>query len=92
MEGEITTRRPPAPKPADLSFGRLEETTRRALLATPKVKATYDARGLACGAVSSTNATAAEQRACDKADKAFSRAIVDAVRSGAMLPAPGRRP
>jgi hypothetical protein len=92
MEGEITTRRPPAPKPADLSFSRLEETTRRALLATPKVKATYDVRGLACSAVSSTTATAAEQKACEKADKAFSRAIVDAIRSGATLPAPGRRP
>jgi hypothetical protein len=92
MEGEITTRRPPAPKPADVSFSRLEETTRRALLATPKIKATYDALGKACGAVSSSNATGAEQKACERADKAFSRAIVDAVRSGATLPAPGRRP
>jgi hypothetical protein len=88
MEGEITTRRPPAPKPADVSFNRLEEPTRHALLATPKVKSTHEARFLACTSVSSTS----EKKACEKADKAFSSAIVDAIRSGATLPAPGRRP
>lgn len=44
MEGEITTRRPPAPKPADVGFSRLEEPTRHALLATPKVKSADLAR------------------------------------------------
>jgi hypothetical protein len=89
MEGEITTRRPPAPKPAEVPFNRLEELTRRALLASPKVKAAHDALGKACSTVS----CAAEKKACDKADKAFSLAIVDAIRAGSTsLPAPNRRP
>lgn len=88
MEGEITTHRPPVPKPADVTFSRLEESTRHALLAAPKVKSTHEALFKACTSVSSP----AEKKACDKADKAFSLAIVDAVRSGAPLPAPGRRP
>jgi hypothetical protein len=88
MEGEITTRRPPAPKPADVSFSRLEEPTRHALLATPKVKSTHEALFKACTSVSSQS----EKKACDKADKAFSSAIVDAIRRGAALPSPSRRP
>ncbi len=88
MDGEITTRRPPAPKPADVSFSHLEEPTRHALLAAPKVKTTHEALFKACTSVSSPM----EKKACDKADKAFSLAIVDAIRSGAPLPAPSRRP
>ena len=88
MEGEITTRRPPTPKPADVSFSHLEESTRHALLAAPKVKSTHEALFKACTSVSSPS----EKKACEKADKAFSMAIVDAIRSGAALPAPGRRP
>ena len=89
MEGEITTRRPPAPKPADVPFSRLEETTRHALLAAPKVKATHEALFKACTSVASP----AEKKTCEKADKAFSLAIVEAIRGGvASLPAPARRP
>lgn len=88
MEGEITTRRPPAPKPAEIPFSRLEESTRHALLAAPRVKATHEALFKACTSVS----CASEKKACEKADKAFASAIVDAVRGGATLPAPGRRP
>jgi hypothetical protein len=88
MEGELTTRRPPAPKPADVVFSRLEESTRHALLAAPKVKATHEALFKACTSVS----TPVEKKACEKADRAFSLAIVDAVRTGTALPAPARRP
>jgi len=88
MEGEITTRRPPAPKPADVQFSRLEESTRHALLASPKVKSTHQALFKACTTVSSPT----EKKASAKADKAFSLAIVDAIRSGAALPSPARRP
>lgn len=88
MEGEITTKKPPAPKPADVPFSRLEETTRRALLAVPKVKSAYDTIGKACASVS----TATEKKACDKADRAFTTSIADAVRGGASLPSPARRP
>jgi len=93
MEGEITARKPPAPKPADVSFSRLEESTRHALLATPKIKATHNALFKACGSATSITATAADKKACEKADRAFSLSIVDAVRAGtAALPAPNRRP
>lgn len=88
MEGEITTRRPPAPKPAEVQFSRLEESTRHALLASPKVKSTHEALFKACTSVASP----AEKKACEKADKAFANAIVDAIRSGAALPSPARRP
>jgi hypothetical protein len=88
MEGELTTRRPPAPKPADVNFSRLEESTRHALLALPKVKSTHEALFKACTSVSSP----IEKKNCDKADKTFSLAIVDAVRAGSPLPSPARRP
>lgn len=90
MDGELTTKRPPAPKPAEVSFSRLEETTRHALLEAPKVKASHVALGKAC--VISATATATNKKACEKADKAFAGAIVDAVRGGATLPSPARRP
>jgi hypothetical protein len=93
MEGEITTRRPPAPKPAEVAFSRLEETTRHALLAAPKVKSTHDALFKACSALSSPSATTTDKKSCEKADKAFSMAIVETVRTGtAALPSPARRP
>jgi len=88
MEGELTTRRPPAPKPAPVPWNRLEETTRRALLTSPKVKATHDSLDKACSSV----ASAAEKKSCDKADKAFASAVADFVRTGGALPAPARRP
>lgn len=88
MEGEITAKRPPAPKPAPIPYDRLEETTRRALLAAPKVKSAHDALGKACASVSSD----AEKKKCEKADRAFAQAIVDYVRGGGALPAPARRP
>jgi hypothetical protein len=88
MEGELTARRPPKPKPAPVRFDRLEETTRRALLAAPKVKSTHEALGKSCSSVS----TPKEKKACDKADLAFSQAVVDVVRGGTDLPTPARRP
>ncbi len=88
MDGEVTTKKPPAPKPASVPWSRLEETTRRALLATPKVKTAYEAIGKACSTVSTAN----EKKACEKADRAFTAAIVDAIRNGTSLPAPARRP
>jgi hypothetical protein len=90
MDGELTVKRPPAPKPAELSFSRLEETTRHALLATPKVKSTHVALAKAC-AISATSTTA-DRKACEKADRAFSHAIVESVRAGASLPSPARSP
>lgn len=84
MEGELTTRRPPAPKPAMVPWSRLEEPTRHALLASPKVKSTHDAFEKAC--------TMGDKKACEKAERVFSQAVLDHVRSGATLPEPARRP
>ena len=88
MEGELTTRRPPSPKPAPVPWSRLEETTRRALLGSPKVKATHDTLDKACASVSS----AVEKKTCEKADRAFAKAVAEYVRSGGSLPTPARRP
>ena len=84
MEGELTTKRPPAPKPASVPWTRLEEGTRKALLASPKVKGSLDALAKACAGP--------DRKACDKADRTFSGAVLEAVRGGASLPVPGRRP
>jgi hypothetical protein len=88
MDGELTARRPPTPKPAPIPWSHLEEKTRHALLSSPKVKATHESLGTTCSSVTSTK----EKKSCDKADKAFSRAVVDYVRNGATLPTPARRP
>jgi hypothetical protein len=88
MEGELTARRPPAPKPAPVPWSRLEETTRRALLVSPKVKATHDSLDKACGSAMS----AAEKKSCERADRAFASAVAEFVRGGGALPTPARRP
>jgi hypothetical protein len=83
MEGELTTRRPPKPKPAKVPWSRLEESTRHALLASAKVKATRDAFEKACNV--------GDKKTCDKAERSFTQAILEQVRSGT-LPEPSRRP
>lgn len=84
MEGELTAKRPPAPKPAaKMPWTRLEEATKRALLSTPKVKSSRDAVEKAC---------TGDKTACEAAEKAFGAAIAQAVRAGAQLPTPTRRP
>ena len=89
MDGEVTTKRPPAPKPAELPWNRLEENTRHALLEVPKVRATYASLNKQC---TLSSGDSLDKKSCDKAVKAFNQALVDAVRAGAPLPAPGRRP
>ncbi len=84
MEGELSTKRPPKPLPAPVAFSRLEETTRRALLASPRVKSTYAELSKAC--------SGEKPGPCEKAEKDFARAIVEHVRSGGSLPLPARRP
>jgi hypothetical protein len=84
LEGELTTARPPSPKPAFVPWSRLEEATRHALLASPKVKASEAAFEKACNV--------GEKKACEKAERAFTQAVLEHVRSGAALPEPSRRP
>lgn len=86
VEGELTTRRPPTPKPAAVPWNRLDEATRQALLASPKVKLARASFDKAC------TSAPADTKSCEKADKAFTRAVVEYVRGGAELPVPSRRP
>jgi hypothetical protein len=88
MEGELTTRRPPAPQPAAIPFDRLEETTRHALLASPKVKASQDQLGKAC----SGGDASGDKKRCDRAERAFAQTLVEFVRTVGALPMPERRP
>jgi hypothetical protein len=87
MEGELTMRRPPAPKPASVPWSRFDEPTRRALLASPKIKSTLESLDKACAGP--------EKKACEKADRAFAQAVLDYVakeNGGGRLPTPARRP
>jgi hypothetical protein len=84
LEGELTTARPPVPKPAFVPWNRLEEATRHALLSSPKVKASEATFEKACNM--------GDKKACDKAERAFTQAVLEHVRSGAALPEPSRRP
>jgi hypothetical protein len=84
LEGELTTARPPAPKPAFVPWNRLEEATRHALLTSPKVKASEAAFEKACNV--------GDKKSCEKAERAFTQAVLEHVRSGAALPEPSRRP
>ncbi|HVH45671.1 MAG TPA: hypothetical protein VM925_25125 [Labilithrix sp.] len=88
MEGEVTTRRPPSPKAASIPWGRLDEPTRRALLASPKVKTSHESLDKACG----SGASPADKKTCEKADQAFAKAVASFVRGGVELPPPSRRP
>jgi hypothetical protein len=83
-QGEMTTRKPASPKPAEVAFRRLDESARRALLESPKVKGRYEALDKAC--------SASDEASCEKASHALSVAIAEHVRGGAALPAPPRRP
>ena len=84
MEGELTTKRPPTPKAATMSWNRLEESTKHALLTSPKVKTSHDALEKACSG---------EKEACTRAEQSFAHTIAHAVRSGsAALPTPTHRP
>ena len=83
MEGEITSKKPPQPKPSSIAFSRLDEATRHALLEAPKVKKLQADVSKSCSG---------EKADCTKAERAFAAAIADAIRSGTALPSPSRRP
>ncbi len=85
---EMTTKRPPAPKAAAIAFRYLRTSMKDALLASDKVKKTYEARQKECKGVNTGDVSAK----CEKLDKELSAVIVDHVRSGATLPAPEKLP
>lgn len=84
QEGEVTAKRPPAPKQALMRWAKLEEATRRTLLASAAVKTSQGALEKACSG---------DKTSCERAEKDLSLAIANAVRAGGTeLPAPTRRP
>jgi hypothetical protein len=86
QEGEITTRKPPAPKAAAVPWQRLDDGTRRALFTSAKVKASHEGMTKACGEAGD------DKKPCEKAERAFAQAVAEHVRGGASLPTPARRP
>jgi len=72
--GEMTMKRPPAPKAAPIPWRRLGETTRVALLAAPKVQASQKAVQKECtGSETSNSAKSSGASKCDRADAAFDK-------------------
>jgi hypothetical protein len=87
-DAEATTRKPSAPRHAPMPFRFYGERMKSALLASPKVLAAYQRRGKECKGAMSGEVS----RACEQADAAVSKAIVDEVRGGAAMPTPERLP
>lgn len=87
-EGEVTTKRPSAPRHAPLPFRFYSERTKDALLESPKVLEAYKRRGRECKGAMSGEVT----RACEEADRALSLAIVSEVRAGRTVPTPEKLP
>ncbi len=84
MAEEITLSKAPKPKRAPIVWRHLEEPTKSALLAAPKVKASHDAADKACDG--------SNEPKCTKAEAAFTAAIADFVRTNKTLPTPAHRP
>lgn len=70
-EGELTTRRPPAPTRAPMKWHRLSETTRGALLESPKVASAHAAMEKACREDS-------KHASCTKAEKTLALVAANA--------------
>lgn len=86
MSGEVTSARPPQPKPAAVPWQRLDDRTKGALLASPKINSTHAKVGKECAGASSDAAK------CAKAATGFNTAIAEYVRNVGALPAPARLP
>jgi hypothetical protein len=87
-DGELTTKKPSAPKHAPIPWRLYSERTKTALLDKPKVLAAYQKRGKECkGALSGE-----VSKACEQADTALSAAVVAEIRGGATIPVPDHLP
>jgi hypothetical protein len=87
-DGELTTKRPPAPKHASIPWRFYADRTKNALLESAKILGAYQKRGKECkGAI-----TGEVSRACEQADGALSAAVVSEVREGMFVPAPEKLP
>jgi hypothetical protein len=77
---ELTFRRPPAPRHAELAWKQLGAATRQVLLRDSAVGDSVARRSKAC--------TQGTLEACTKAERALGRAVVDGVRTGRIKQAP----
>lgn len=87
-EGEVTAKKPPAPKHASIPWRFYGDKTKDALLQSPKVLAAYQRRGKECKGATSGEVS----RACEQADAALSAAVVAEIRGGRSVPAPDKLP
>ena len=87
-EGEVTTHHPPRAKHPPIPWRYLTEKTRSALLDNASIKTAYDRRGRECKGASVGEVSLA----CEQADTALSNGIVDAVKTGFVIPTPDKLP
>lgn len=87
-EGELTAKKPPAPKHSSIPWRFYSDKTKAALLENGKIRAAFQKRGKECKGATSGEVT----RSCEAADAALSSAVVTEIRGGASIPNPDRRP
>jgi hypothetical protein len=87
-EGEVTMHHPPRAKHPPIPWRYLTERTRNALLDNASIKGAYDKRGRECKGASVGEVSLA----CEQADTALSNGIVDAVKTGFVIPTPDKLP
>lgn len=87
-DGELTTRKPPAPKHSQIPWRYLGERVRDALTQNPKVLAAYQRRGKECKGATSGDVS----KACEQADAALSDAVVSEIKNGLAVPTPEKIP
>lgn len=87
-EGELTTKKPPAPKHGSIPWRFYSDKTKAALLDNGKIRAAFQRRGKECKGATSGEVT----RSCEAADAALSAAVVTEIRGGTSIPTPDRRP
>lgn len=86
--GEVTTKVPPSPKSAFVTWRSLDPNIQEALKEDDVVRAGYRARQKECKGATMGEVTAA----CEKADKRLSVLIVQQIRAGAKVPLPTKLP
>jgi len=89
---ELRSRKPVAPRAANLVWERLGESTRSSLLAVPTVRSARDARDKACSSTGAPTKREAHVARCEGAERSFHRAVIEAVRQGQMRAATAARP
>ena len=87
-DGELSPKKPAAPRYAPIPWRLYSESTKNALLAAPKVLAAYQKRGKECKGAVSGEVT----KACETADNGLSSAVVAEIRGGLAIPTPEHLP